>query len=175
MDAPQSRDEIDPIELAIRREIDDQLRIRWNPRSLVTRPGAFDAYGLPIPPAHEGRWEVVRPLPGLEEPAVIYQVRWDGDGNEAYRHVGPWLVDFLRLWDRKNRHWMNELQRMYAAEESAERAIATDAAEEDLEYFDRVAHHFAGNDGREQWPVTGFGSQAAHAASQSPTLTTSVS
>jgi hypothetical protein len=47
VDAPQSRDEIDPIEAAIR-GIDDQLRIRWNPRSYITVPGGFDVYGLPI-------------------------------------------------------------------------------------------------------------------------------
>lgn len=169
MDAPQSRDEIDPIETAIREQIDDQLRLRWNPRSFVTRPGAFDAYGLPIPPQHEGRWEVVRPLPGLEgEPAVIYQVRYDGDGNEAYRAVGWWLLDFLRKWDRQNQHWMDEMKRMYAADEAAERAEANDDEEHAREQWDVYAHALAGNDGREQWPVSGFGSPASGASAPAP-------
>lgn len=154
MDAPQSRDDVDPIELAIRREIDEQLRIRWNPQSCVTRPGAFDAYGFAIGPKYEGRWEVVREI--QDQIAVIYQLRWDGDGNEAYRAVGWWLLDFLRKWDRANQHWIGEMQRMYAEDDAAERTIKADAEAGEREHWERRASELAGNAGRESWFVTGF-------------------
>lgn len=159
MDAPQSPDEIEPIELAIRREIDDLLRIRWNPQSYVTRPGAYDAYGLPIGPQHEGRWEVVRPLDGRD--AVIYQVRYDGEGGEAYRAVGWWLLDFLRKWDRANRFYIDEMKRMYADEDAL--VAARDAADEEAtrEHWEERSFHLAGNGNRESWFNRGFGTLTA--------------
>lgn len=159
MEAPQSWDEIEPVEAAIRREIDDQLRIRWNPRSYVTRPGAYDAYGLPIGPQYEGRWEVVRPVDGID--AVIYQVRHDGDGGEAYRHVGMWLLDFLRMWDRANRFYIDEMKRMYAEDEALvrDREAADTAAER--EHWERQSFQLAGPGQREEWFNTGFGTQTA--------------
>lgn len=165
MDAPQSRAEIDPIETAIRQQIDDLLRIRWNPRSYVTRPGGYDVYGLPIPPQYEGRWEVVRDVQGV--PAVIYQVRWDGDGCEAYRAVGWWLLDFLKKWDRANQHWIEEQRRMLAEEELALEHIREDEDEEAREFWDRAGFQLAtthGGDGRESWFVPAFGtpSQPKH-------------
>lgn len=163
MDAPQSRDEIDPIETAIRREIDDLLRIRWNPRSYVTRPGAYDAYGRPISPSYEGRWEVVRPLES--ELAVIYQVRWDGEGGEAYRAVGWWLLDFLRTWDRANQHWIAEMQRLL----DAEAALVRDADERDeheaREQWDRTARETLH---MEHWIGRGFGTPASRSTDDAP-------
>lgn len=158
MDAPQSRDEIDPVETAIRQQIDDLLRVRWNPRSTVTRPGAYDVYGLPIPPQYEGRWEVVRPVQG--ELAVIYQVRWDGDGGEAYRAVGWWLLDFLKKWDRANAHWMVEQQRMLDEEALDLKHLQDEDDEADREWWDRAGFQLAtthGGDGREHWFVPAFG------------------
>lgn len=150
MDAPQSRADIDPIELAVR-QIDDALRIRWNPRSYVTRPGSFDAYGNPQPPAYEGRWEVVRAIEGRL--TVIYQVRWDGEGNEAYRPVGWWLVDFLRLWDRENVHWMQEQQRMLEEEDALVRAHA----EADDQALGEQLNAWGVELGMKQWIGRGFG------------------
>lgn len=163
MDAPQSRDEIDPIETAIRQQIDDQLRIRWNPRSYVTRPGAFDASGAPIGPSHEGRWEVVRELDG--QLAVIYQVRFDGEGNEAYRAVGWWLLDFLRKWDRANRFWLEEMTRMYGEDEAAERALVEQAEGEQREHLDRVARDDLK---MSQWIGRGFGTLASTNSTSTP-------
>lgn len=157
MDAPQSREDVEPIELAIRREIDDALRIRWNPRSYVTRPGAFDAYGNPIGPRYEGRWEVVKPVDGVD--AVIYQLRFDGDGGEAYRAVGWWLLDFLRKWDRANRFYVEELQRMYGEDAEAERAAATATEEAEREWAEEKSFQLAGNYGRQEWYVSGFGTR----------------
>jgi hypothetical protein len=133
--APQSDDEIRPVELALR-ELDDRIRIRWNPRAVVTRPGSIDATGRTIPPTHEGRWEVLVVREG-EQDHCIYQVRWDGDGNEAYRPVGPWLIEFMRLWDRQNVHYVEALRRMAAEEDATLRANAALAEEEDREFWDR--------------------------------------
>jgi hypothetical protein len=49
----------------------------------------------------------------------VYQVKWDGEGLEAYRPVGWWLVEYLRLWDRWNVAWMDEQKRMLDEEERA--------------------------------------------------------
>lgn len=122
MDAPQSPQDVEPIELAIRQRIDDKLRILWNARSVVSRPGGYDCYGNPVAPHYEGRWEVGswERVDGEREPrwTPIYQVRYEGpEGKAAYRAVGWWLVEHLSLWDRANAHWQAEMSAMVEEEE----------------------------------------------------------
>lgn len=143
--APQSDDEIRPIELALR-ELDDRIRIRWDPRALITRPGYIDATGQTVPPEHDGRWKVVLPPAGGEPEHCIYVVRWDGEGNEAYRSIGLWLIEFMRLWDRQNVHYLNEMKRMLADEALLEHQGEQDRAEEDREFWDRVGFAVGGEE-----------------------------
>lgn len=161
MDAPQSRVEIDPIEAAIR-ALDEQLRIRWNPRSYITVPGGFDVYGNAIRPHYDGRWEVIRLVGrqdgarevGEEQYVVVYQVRWDGEGLERYRPVGWWLVEFLRTWDRQNVLWMEEQKRMLDEEERATRHRDT---QENEELEESLSRHGRDELHMEQWMGRGFG------------------
>jgi hypothetical protein len=142
--APQSDDEILPIELALR-QLDDRIRIKWNPRALITRPGFIDANGLVVGPTHEGRWTVVIERAG-ELDHSIYLVRWDGEGNEAYRPVGPWLIEFMNLWDRQNVHAIEELTRMQRDEERLERSAAAAQEEDDREFWGRVGFEIGGTE-----------------------------
>lgn len=141
MDAPQSRLEVDPVELLLR-TIDDRLRIRWNPRSVVTRPGYFDVYGKAVGAQYDGRWEVH--LDGKEE--SIYQLKWDGAGADAYRPVGEWLVEFMRKWDRANVHWMEEMKQMMEEEERLELAAASAVDEESRQFWDHAGFHIGGEE-----------------------------
>lgn len=113
--APQSIEEIGPIEYALR-DLDPLLRLRWNPEAYVVAPGRFDCYGKPVPPRREGRWEVIRL--SADPPIVVYLVVWDGARHGDYRPIGWWLVEFMRQWDRANQHWMGEQQRLLEEEES---------------------------------------------------------
>lgn len=142
--APQSDDEIRPVECALR-ELDDRIRVKWNPRALITRPGYIDATGKCVPPEHDGRWCVVVERPG-EEDHCIYQVRWDGEGNEAYRPVGPWLIEFMRLWDRQNQHYVAEMQRMLADDDTLQRHAQQAQDEEDREFWGRVGFALGGEE-----------------------------
>jgi hypothetical protein len=144
--APQSDDEVRPIELALRRELDDRLRIQWDPRALITRPGYIDATGQVVGPEHDGRWKVVIVLGTGEPDHCIYVVRWDGEGNEAYRPVGPWLLDFMHLWDRQNVHAAEELRRMLHEEERLEQRAANDREAEDREFWGRVGFELGGEE-----------------------------
>lgn len=131
MDAPQSPAEIEPIERKLRL-MDDLLRIRWNPRSYVTRPGHFDAHGLAIPPAHEGRWEVIRLA--ADPPILVYQVKHED--SEGYKPIGEWLVQYMELLDRQNTHWMADLKKRYEEEERLEahaNQLADDVMRENVE------------------------------------------
>jgi hypothetical protein len=161
--APQSDDEVRPIELALRQQLDDRIRIKWDPRALITRPGAIDATGKVIPPEHEGRWTVVIERPG-EPDHCIYLVRWDGTGNEAYRAIGPWLIDFMHLWDRQNVHAAEQLRRMLHEEELELQRAANDEDEEDREFWSRVGRALGG----EELIGRGFGAGTVGVATAPP-------
>lgn len=147
MDAPQSWDEVGPIEEAMRRVLNDPfLSIRWNPESYVTCPGHFDVYGAAIAAHYEGRWEVRRDPPN--EPSVlVYQVRFDDQTGEPYRAIGWWLIPFLQKWDTDNVHAMEERKRLFdeaEREQEAEDALADEGMREFLnkqaadQYGDRL-------------------------------------
>jgi hypothetical protein len=90
----------------------------------------------------------------MARPLVVYQVKWDGQGLEAYRPVGWWLVEYLRLWDRQNVAWMDEQKRMLDEEERATQH--RDAAEnEELE--EALARQARDELHMEQWMGRGFG------------------
>lgn len=170
MDAPQSRDEVGPIEAAIR-EIDDLLRIRWNPESRITVPGGFDVYGNAIRPYFDGRWEVIR-LVGRQDGAredsyvVVYQVKWDGEELDRYRAIGWWLVDYLRVWDRRNVLWIEEQKRMIEAEERAEHERDT---QDNAELEEELQRHGRDALRMEQWMGKGFGAGLRTHSTESPT------
>jgi hypothetical protein len=73
MDAPQSRAEIDPIERALR-QLDDRLRIEWEPRAVMVRRGGYTAEGKVIDAVYDGRWKVV--VKGDASSAYPTTYRW---------------------------------------------------------------------------------------------------
>ena len=116
MEAPQQRDEVDPVEAELRR-LDDGLRIRWNPVARLARSSYIDAVGAVIhSDRHEGRWQVGKISLDVLDPerfVVIYTLESDelGEGNGSYREVGQWLVDFFNKWDAQNRHYRDEWEK----------------------------------------------------------------
>lgn len=141
---PQSDDEIRPIVAELRR-LDERLDIRWNPRAKVNPGGGFDVYGNPNPAFRiEGRWEVILSRSDGQPPDVVYQVRWDGDGKEAYRPVGWWLVEFMRRWDSTQAHFRAEWEKAWAEHDAVEQRgqQLDDAATQ--EFLDEMAFDFGG-------------------------------
>jgi hypothetical protein len=135
----QPQDEATRLEVVtqLRNRVNDSLLdIRWNPESYITSPGAYDAYGLPVPPRREGRWEVIRNLESGVT-ILVWQVR--EEITEAYRPLGTWLVDYMMKWDRANRFWMDEQKRLFDQEEADDRLAAANADAEDAENFNRFA------------------------------------
>lgn len=117
MDCPQSRDEIQPVVDALRRDVEARLDILWNPRCVLVAHGAYDAQGRLVAPQWEGRHQVVlfesatqtatwRPYevictvtpPATDAPRGVHALTHDG----PYAPVGWWLYDHIRSIDRAN-------------------------------------------------------------------------
>lgn len=126
MDAPQSRDEIAPIEKALR-QLDDRLRIEWEPRAVMVKRGGYTAEGKVIDPVYDGRWKVVikgdpnRTAMWREDSLVTYVTTPVTMGSGAdrihamtadgpYMPVGWWLVEHMQSWDRANRDAVNRMR-----------------------------------------------------------------
>lgn len=90
--------------------MDDRLRIHWNAKAQVEKPGKIDAVGHSAAPTYGGRWQVIR-IPGEGEliPAIIYTVR--ENRTEAYKPIGMWLVEFMQKWDSANRHFLETMRK----------------------------------------------------------------
>lgn len=151
MDAPQSEVEVAPVEQALRL-LDDQLRIVWNPKCLVSRPGYIDAVGNVSPPLHEGRWQIVR-LQGYIDPNPTVIWTWGSElGPERpYRAVDYSLVEFMRQWDASNRRVIDEHVAIREAEERARKKEREAAHEGVIETLHRAATDKM--HGRELWHV----------------------
>jgi hypothetical protein len=150
--APQSWHEVKPFEDQLR-QLDDRLRIVWNPRAIVTKPGTFDVTGASVPPEYAGRWEVIIPDDPFRTQTfrtwtVVcrvtqpIEVREGADTLPAmadrgpYAPIGQWLVDFLRAADRHNRDELlrlrEKMERMNAHQDAAAESAGHDAAREVL-------------------------------------------
>lgn len=152
---PQSDDEVRPVEDALKR-LDPLLAIQWNPRSLVDYgPKAFDVYGLPKEREHRGLWEVVRyeTHERSGKPALICRVCSD-DGNQTYRPVGWWLVEYMQRWDAAQAHYAAEMEKAWAAHEARfETQASTFDQAKGEEALDRIFTRFV--DGGSNWQGKG--------------------
>lgn len=125
--APQDFDtEVRPVERALQ-GIDPNLRIVWNPKAFLARPGHYDAEGRPVPPTYDGRWHVViqGKLDGVD--TVVYTLGSEDGSQKPYKPVGPWLVDYMREWDTANVHRMAALRKLQDEEVSIQSALAQHA------------------------------------------------
>lgn len=146
--APQSWHEVKPFEDELRR-LDDRLRIAWNPKAIVTKPGSFDVMGSVVPPEYAGRWEVILPDDPFRSQTyrawtLVCRVTQPVEVKAAgmtmpamadrgpYAPIGQWLVDFLKAADRHNRDELRKRQeqmdRMNAAQDAAAETAGMDAA-----------------------------------------------
>lgn len=109
-----------PIEQACRL-LDDRIRLVWNPIAYLARPGAFDAFGVAIPPAYEGRYQVVVPGSLDGELVALHTLGNELGPHKPYRAVGPWLVEFLQQWDTQNVHQAAAMQQAVAESDAENR------------------------------------------------------
>jgi hypothetical protein len=150
VEQPQSQEEIAPIEAELRK-LDSQLRIRWNPKAIMVSRGTIDAVGHSGEPIYAGRWQVER-IAGESNlaPSVIYVVREDGKGKEAYKAVGFWLVDFFNKWDAGQRHFLDLMRQAWAEHDAVEEArgkISDEGGAQQFleeEHFKLAGKHFIG-------------------------------
>lgn len=89
---------------------------------MVSR-GTLDAVGHSGEPVYRGLFQVER-IPGDGDliPGVIYVVREDGKGKDAYKPVGFWLVDFFKKWDAGQKHFLDAMRKAWAEHDAAEEA-----------------------------------------------------
>lgn len=154
MQAPQSRDEVEPVIRALQR-MDGLLDVIWNPQAKMTSRGAYSVTGKLTPPTYEGRWQVIRyqteHTNSRRDYALICTVTApiDVDGirclqaDGPYAPVGEWLVALMQSADAANVRTFTALrERLWAQDEKIEHEH--DAAEEAmaLESLDHV--HFKG-------------------------------
>lgn len=140
--APQNMElDVRPIERAIQQQVDARLRIVWHPHAYHAQPGRFDAFGKPIPPRTEGRWQVV--IPGRRDGAltVIHTLGAEIGPDHPYRPVGWWLLDFLREWDMANADALRRRAAVLAQNDQLD-AAARAASEAQA---DEATHRYAAN------------------------------
>lgn len=153
MDAPQSRDEVLPIETALR-ALDDALRIEWEPKAVMVKRGGYTAMGKVVDPVYDGRWAIVKkddahrtqsyrpdtriafitaPVEVGSGTTKIQAMQEDG----PYAPVGWWVVDLMRSWDRHNREAMQRasaiLDDLNARYDAAQDAAGEAGEEEKLD------------------------------------------
>lgn len=141
---PQGDADVRPVETALR-QLDDRLRIVWNPQAYLICPGSFDATGKNIPARYDGRWQVII-LNGDPQPPVVYTLAEEGAGRKAYRPVGDWLVPFMQRWDAQNVHRAQALASMYAAEDEARHSALVSHREAVLAAVDEHAFQWSGRE-----------------------------
>jgi hypothetical protein len=137
--APQDwESEIKPVEKELQ-FLDRNLRIIWNPRAFLARPGKYDVSGKAVPPTYEGRYQVV--INGKSDgiDTIIWTVATEDVTDRQYRPVGPWLVEFMRIWDTENVHRMEAMKQMIDEQMAVQEALNIAAAEKRLERSERFA------------------------------------
>lgn len=161
--APQSDEEVRPVVEALRR-LDPLLDVRWEPQAF-RRKGYFDAAGTPTAARWEGRWQVIRydTATSLHEArgyvliCTVTALRTEGKvpvmlDEGDYAPLGEWLVDYMRLWDRAQSHFIDAMDELWKEHEQAESIQHDSAAHQ--EALEKVYREH----GDEYWLGRGFGS-----------------
>ena len=155
MDAPQSRDEVEPVERALR-QLDARLAIQWEPKAVMTARGSYDVMGKATAPRYDGRWKIVvrgdpnRTAMWREDSLVTYVTTpvTVGSGTDAiqamqadgpYAPVGWWVVDLMQSWDRANREAVNRFSALMNADNDRQDAkVLEDAQAGEAQVLDRM-------------------------------------
>ena len=172
MDAPQSRNEVEPVERALR-QLDDAIRIVWEPKAVMTKRGGYTAMGKVIDPVYDGRWAIVK----QGDPFRTQSYRPDtriafitapvtvGSGTKQiqamqedgpYAPVGWWVVDLMRSWDQHNREAMQHASAILdELNDKADAAVVADAEAGEREHLEQMYFHGTMRGGvSEMHPVT---------------------
>lgn len=115
--------EVLPVEHDIQVTLDTRLRIVWHPKALIARPLVRSATGaIERPTEYAGRYQVVIAGALDGELTALHTVGSELGPEKPYRAIGPWLVEFLRVWDAQNMERAQEMAKMVA--EQADRIAA---------------------------------------------------
>lgn len=137
--APQDwEQEVRPVEIELQK-LDRGLRIIWNPKAFLARPGKYDVSGKAVPPTYEGRYQVVINGKSDGVDTIIWTVATEDVTERKYRPVGPWLVEFMRVWDAENVHRMEAMRKMMDEQAAVQEALKIAAAEKRQEESNRFA------------------------------------
>jgi len=137
--APQDwEQEVRPVEIELQK-LDRSLRIIWNPKAFLARPGKYDVSGKAVPPTYEGRYQVVINGKSDGVDTIIWTVATEDVTERKYRPVGPWLVEFMRVWDAENVHRMEAMRKMMDEQAAVQEALKIAAAEKRQEESNRFA------------------------------------
>jgi hypothetical protein len=125
MDAPQAREQVQPIVEQLRLAVNDpHLDIQWEPKAVLVSRGGFDAVGKMVDPVYRGLWEIRRYgdpsqtagwrdwrrvcfITAPEEHKGMKMMYADG----PYTPVAEWVVDFMRQCDAANVERIKDVQR----------------------------------------------------------------
>lgn len=158
MDAPQGRDEVEPVERALRL-LDDAIRIEWEPKAVMAKRGGYDAMGRVISPVYDGRWAIrkkgdpYRTTSYRPDSLIAYvtQPVTVGSGREKmtamqqdgpYAPVGDWLVEVMQSWDRHNRAAMERASAILdQLNEEADAKVLAAGEEGEREALDEMFFH----------------------------------
>jgi hypothetical protein len=139
LSAPQDwESEIKPVEKELQ-FLDRNLRIIWNPKAFLARPGKYDVSGNAVPPTYEGRYQVVVTGKSDGIDTVVWTVATDDVTERKYRPVGPWLVEFMKRWDAENVHRMEAMKQLIDEQMAVQEALTIAAHERRQEESNRFA------------------------------------
>ena len=142
--APQDwEQDVKPVEDELKK-LDRNIRIIWNPKAFVTRPGHYDVSGKAVPPEYQPMYQLTIPGKSDGVMTIVHTVGTEDALNKHYKPIGMWLVEFMRLWDSANVHRMNELRRLQDEEFAIKEALAISESERRKENTARFASDVLG-------------------------------
>lgn len=155
---PQPDDEIRPVVEALRR-LDPLLAIKWQPEAVLVERGAYSVLGKATRPTYDGRWQIVRyetpsKLHDDRDYAVIITVTAIDASDPGrcmisrgpYAPIGAWVVDYMQRWDSAQARFADEMDKVWAQHEMAERGDVSNQHALNQEVLNRVFRQLGGQD-----------------------------
>lgn len=177
---PQSDDEVNEVVEALRR-LDPLLDVIWNPKARISKPAQYSVLGHRVDAEYEALWQVIRyqtatKLHDERDYTVILSVtELDRSGrypimkaDGPYMPVGPWLVEYMQLWDAAQRAFADAMDQQWREHEKIDALTHDQAAHQEAAekvYREHGSEYWMGGAqgrGSEQfnqamWPEQSFG------------------